>query len=181
MYHFPEASVSSPSDHASNSKSSQDYSPKAKSRTSPTGARSHKSKSLDLPSEVLKGLGFGKEMGIDGGPVITTTPPTPTLKAQEDISHRPTHTRLKSHPLSAMTRGGPVKPKAKDIALFNSTVLELVKLVQASLSIFGMYPLTSEGGLVDGLLCDVTVDGIQRWVAEIGEPCVGVEVCWYNA
>ena len=28
----------------------------------------------------------------------------------------------------------------------------------------------------DGLLCDVTCEGIQRWVTEVGEPCVNVEV-----
>lgn len=98
------------------------------------------------------------------------------------------------------------------------TVLELVKLVQAGLVIFGMYGFsgsndndndngyrgsndndngyrgsnddgnkdgsrTAGAGAgrgttlpIDGLLCDVTVEGIQRWVGEIGEPCVGVEV-----
>lgn len=28
---------------------------------------------------------------------------------------------------------------------------------------------------MDGLLCDVTVEGIEKWVSEIGESCVGVE------
>ena len=36
------------------------------------------------------------------------------------------------------------------------------------------------GGVVgvemDGLLCDVTVEGIQKWVSEVGESSVGVEV-----
>lgn len=42
--------------------------------------------------------------------------------------------------------------------------------------------LNCAGGvlLFDGLLCDVTVRGIERWIAEIGEPRAGLEVslCW---
>ncbi|KAF4574587.1 hypothetical protein EYR36_005935 [Pleurotus pulmonarius] len=76
--------------------------------------------------------------------------------------------------------------KTKDKPVFNKTVLELVKLIQAALAIFGMYDtrygsikpkmIDNDGKFViDGLLCDVTVEGIQRWTSEIGEPCVGVE------
>lgn len=57
--------------------------------------------------------------------------------------------------------------------LFNTTVLELVKFIQSGLTIFGMFDMSMER---NGLLCDVTVEGIQRWIAEIGEPCVHVEV-----
>lgn len=60
--------------------------------------------------------------------------------------------------------------------MFTVTVLEFVKLIQASLSLFGFFPLpTDRGDIIDGLLCDITADGIQKWVAEIGEQCVGVE------
>jgi hypothetical protein len=67
--------------------------------------------------------------------------------------------------------------KPKVCSLFNTSVLELVKLIQASLAIFGVFPTHSEDGeeAMDGLLCDVTVDGIQRWVAVVGEPHLGVE------
>ncbi|KAG5221093.1 Protein STB [Salix suchowensis] len=83
--------------------------------------------------------------------------------------------------------GAVVMVKTKDKPVFNKTVLELVKLIQAALVIFGMYD-TRDGSIkpkmvdkdgkfvIDGLLCDVTVEGIQRWTSEIGEPCVGVEV-----
>ncbi|KAF9453007.1 hypothetical protein P691DRAFT_116995 [Macrolepiota fuliginosa MF-IS2] len=48
--------------------------------------------------------------------------------------------------------------------------------------LFGMYGV-KEGlvcgsgtpPLIDGLLCDVTVRGIERWIAEIGEPRAGLE------
>ncbi len=78
--------------------------------------------------------------------------------------------------LAAHTKG-----KTKDLPFFNATVLELVKLVQVGLALFGMYDvkdgLSCTGGvLIDGLLCDVTVRGIERWIAEIGEPRVGLEV-----
>ncbi|TFK43512.1 hypothetical protein BDQ12DRAFT_622506 [Crucibulum laeve] len=72
------------------------------------------------------------------------------------------------------------KSKTKDRVLFNATVLELVKLIQAGLAIFGMYGARELGTgvpamVLDGLLCDVTVDGIRKWITDIGEPCVGLE------
>ncbi|KAF8640106.1 hypothetical protein AX17_001342 [Amanita inopinata Kibby_2008] len=60
--------------------------------------------------------------------------------------------------------------RTRDRVLFTATVLELVKLIQAGLSLFGMY-----AGPSDGLLCDTTVDGIRRWIADIGEPIIGLE------
>ncbi|KAF8351438.1 hypothetical protein F5887DRAFT_937473 [Amanita rubescens] len=60
--------------------------------------------------------------------------------------------------------------RTKDRNIFTATVLELVKLIQAGLSLFGMY-----SGPLDGLLCDTTVDGIRRWIADIGEPIIGLE------
>ncbi|KAJ3741121.1 hypothetical protein DFH05DRAFT_305490 [Lentinula detonsa] len=52
----------------------------------------------------------------------------------------------------------------KASSLFNDTVLELVKLVQVSLHIFGYYKPSS----FDGLLCDFTVEALRLWVNEIG-------------
>ncbi|OJA18986.1 hypothetical protein AZE42_00374 [Rhizopogon vesiculosus] len=57
---------------------------------------------------------------------------------------------------------------------FAATVLELVKLIQSALSVCGMFPLTSRP-IFDGLLCDVTIDGLQKWMAEVGESLPGVE------
>ncbi|KAF7971111.1 hypothetical protein HWV62_22040 [Athelia sp. TMB] len=73
-----------------------------------------------------------------------------------------------------------VKSRAKDRTLFNATVLELVKLIQAALAVSGMIPTPTSGGPtggfeIDGLLCDLTVEGIKKWVSEVGEGCVGVE------
>ena len=82
--------------------------------------------------------------------------------------------------------------KSKDKPFFNLTVLELVKLIQAALSVFGHFSASGcdeegewleteqergagEEEIFDGLLCDVTVEGIQKWVIDIGEPCLGVE------
>ena len=65
----------------------------------------------------------------------------------------------------------PDKVRSGDI--FNATVLGLVKGIQASLAIFGMFDLNYER---NGLLCDVTVDGIQKWIVEIGELHLHVEV-----
>ncbi|KAI9512172.1 hypothetical protein F5148DRAFT_1008388 [Russula earlei] len=63
--------------------------------------------------------------------------------------------------------------KIRSSALFGTTILELVRLIQAALSLFGMFSLCQDER--DGLLCDLTVDGIQRWVTEIGESHMGVE------
>ena len=86
---------------------------------------------------------------------------------------------------NASASGTDAAPKSKkERAFFHATVLELVKLVQAGLAIFGMYgptPLVGDDSkravlVLDGLLCDSAVEGIQRWMTEIGEPSVGVEV-----
>lgn len=58
--------------------------------------------------------------------------------------------------------------------LFDLTVLELVRFIQAGLAICGMFDIAPHQR--NGLLCDVTVDGLQRWILEIGEPYLGVEV-----
>lgn len=53
-------------------------------------------------------------------------------------------------------------------------------MVQAGLSIFGTYADVTAGPVVlDGLLCDSTVDGMRKWVAEIAEPYIGLEVGYY--
>jgi hypothetical protein len=64
--------------------------------------------------------------------------------------------------------------KIRSSELFGTTILELVKIIQAALSLFGMF--SSNQDEWNGLLCDLTVDGIQRWVNEIGEQHMGVEV-----
>ena len=69
-----------------------------------------------------------------------------------------------------------IRGKTKERAFFNATVIELVKLIQASLSIFGLFGSPATGIQSDGLLCDDTVEGIRRWIIDIGEPCVGLEV-----
>jgi hypothetical protein len=67
-----------------------------------------------------------------------------------------------------------MKDKIRSSDLFSTTILELVKLIQAALSLFGMFSLCRDEW--NGLLCDPTVDGIHRWVTEIGESHMGVEV-----
>ena len=68
----------------------------------------------------------------------------------------------------------PDKPAIRSAALFNALVLELVKLVQSALAICGL--LESCRDERSGLLCDATCDGLRRWVTEIGEPCIKLEV-----
>ncbi|KAH9844317.1 uncharacterized protein C8Q71DRAFT_826848 [Rhodofomes roseus] len=67
----------------------------------------------------------------------------------------------------------PDKGNARSAACFNATVLELVKLIQAGLAMFELFDINPEER--NGLLCDVTCDGIRRWAAEVGEPCMKIE------
>lgn len=46
-------------------------------------------------------------------------------------------------------------------------VLEVVKLIQASLALWGLFPLT-EGVEVDGLFCDETKRGMEDWRRVMG-------------
>ncbi|THH15914.1 hypothetical protein EUX98_g9387 [Antrodiella citrinella] len=62
---------------------------------------------------------------------------------------------------------------ARTQAVFNSTVLEFIKLIQTSLAICGMFPLLHDER--NGLLCDVTLEGIHTWVTDIGEPLMEME------
>ena len=96
-------------------------------------------------------------------------------------------TKNKSHSLSSRSNAlplsqhtSPILPnsptstptKAKSRTLFNATVLELVKLIQSALAIYGFFPLPLViGEFADGLLCDITVQGIQKWIGEIGANC----------
>jgi hypothetical protein len=70
-----------------------------------------------------------------------------------------------------------VQEKVRSKELFNATVLELVKFIQSGLAIFGIFDLAQDR---NGLLCDATVDGIQRWILEIGELHVNVEVAFHH-
>lgn len=64
----------------------------------------------------------------------------------------------------------------RDITYFIATVLELIRLLQSALSIFGFFRAD-----INGLLCDLTVQTIQKWVADIGEPCIGLEVRTFSS
>ena len=118
-------------------------------------------------------------MGCSGRSALTLEDPSDSTKDRFISSYRlpdstiPLPTSLEHLPLRS-----PEKPPRKDLAKpkdrpsFVPTVLELVKLVQTSLAIFGFYLLPS----FDGLLCDECVDGIKHWITHIGGPCVGLEV-----
>ncbi|KAJ7908344.1 hypothetical protein B0H13DRAFT_2662099 [Mycena leptocephala] len=79
-------------------------------------------------------------------------------------------------PSPATTPGGRYASKGKsraDRATFSASVLELVRLLQACLAIFGLFPADSRA--LDGLLCDKTVEGLGTWVTDVGEQCVNLE------
>ncbi|KAJ7180109.1 hypothetical protein C8R43DRAFT_1117442 [Mycena crocata] len=101
---------------------------------------------------------------------LTITPPTPTYTIPYGLLS----------PTPATTPGGRHAPKGPgnrtraDRAAFSASVLELVRLLQAGLSIFGMFP--TDPRALDGLLCDKTVEGLETWVTDVGEQCVNLEV-----
>ena len=49
---------------------------------------------------------------------------------------------------------------------FDETVLRFIVLMQSALVIFGLFGMDEHR---DGLLCDMTVDCLQRWTLEVGE------------
>ncbi|KAF9009063.1 hypothetical protein BDQ17DRAFT_1422232 [Cyathus striatus] len=142
----------------------------------------------DFPAKTSSLSKVATDIGL-GRPSITIVGPTPT---NSTISASPTtyheadrgkkykdkdrdKDKEKEKATLAVPQAG--KGKTKDRALFNATVLELVKLIQAGLAIFGLCGKRDAYAVVplDGLLCDVTVDGIRRWIEDIGEPCAGLE------
>ncbi|KAH7914333.1 hypothetical protein BJ138DRAFT_1144062 [Hygrophoropsis aurantiaca] len=143
-------------------------------------------------------------MGCSGRSALTLEEPSETTKDRfrstyflSDSSAAPVrlkthsrqHTRTYSQPATAATfplsypdafNPSFVSPSTSSLPspprhpLFSATVLELVKFLQASIAICGMFP-TTYGLVFDGLLCDATVEGLQSWVTELGEHCVDVE------
>ncbi|CCM01577.1 uncharacterized protein FIBRA_03637 [Fibroporia radiculosa] len=95
-------------------------------------------------------------MGCSGRSALTLEEPSDTTKDRFVLMYHV--------PDKAVVRSG---------GSFNATVLELVKLIQAALAIFDMFDLVPEER--NGLLCDVTSEGIKRWVTDVGEPCMKVE------
>lgn len=57
---------------------------------------------------------------------------------------------------------------------FRKTVLQLIRIIQSALSLFELFPI--DPAEHNGLLCDQTVDGFQKWIVETGEPYVFLEV-----
>lgn len=49
---------------------------------------------------------------------------------------------------------------------FSGVMLEFIKLIQSALVIFDLFDISEER---DGLLCDTTVESIQKWTLNIGE------------
>ncbi|ESK96022.1 hypothetical protein Moror_7367 [Moniliophthora roreri MCA 2997] len=58
----------------------------------------------------------------------------------------------------------------KTETLFTPSVLELIKLVQASLIVFGYYK-----GPIDGLMCDASIEGICLWLGDVGHLVGGLD------
>lgn len=197
MYHLPDPSNAPASPAASVGKSKS----KAKSYPHLRG-NNHKEHSLPLSISPLS-------VSISASDATQSQLPQPTLQNSYAHSHpQIAHNLLSKSPVMPVT-ASPIKTtsattfisqtSSKDRTLFNATVLELVRLIQAALAISGMFPLCDFRGdsgtgvriatgvgtgmemetlEMDGLLCDITVEGIQKWVGEIGESSVGVEVSY---
>ena len=53
-----------------------------------------------------------------------------------------------------------------DTVGFDETVRRFVLLIQSALVIFGLFGMDEHR---DGLLCDMTVDCLQKWTLDVGE------------
>lgn len=146
---------------------------------------------LEEPSETtkdrFKSLYFIPDTPSATHPFRSKSPPN--LRAQtRTFSHSPspliildTLNSSSSHVQSLHTGASPQHNTSSIIAqqsqrhpYFAATVLELVKLIQAALFVCGMFPLTTLP-MLDGLLCDVTIDGLQKWMVEVGESFPDIE------
>ncbi|KAH0587538.1 hypothetical protein H2248_006318 [Termitomyces sp. 'cryptogamus'] len=115
-------------------------------------------------------------MRCSGRSALTLEDPSDATKSRFISTYRmpPAITATSSENLVPLTKshsqGLGLRPSASktDNSVFIATVLELVKLVQAGLSLFGFIYL-------DGLLCDHTVNAIRTWILQIGEPCIGLQ------
>ena len=68
-----------------------------------------------------------------------------------------------------------VSSKATDSnTMFEQMVIEVVRMLQCGLSLYDMF--SPEYEEQDGLLCDETAEGVQKWITEIGRPYCGLEV-----
>lgn len=103
-------------------------------------------------------------------PPKTATDETPTGSPPASPTHSQGHyPSLSSSTASAMTNGstasGLGQPTAEQVAsnpvLLN--IVELVKLLQASLALWGMYGTAHEEVEIDGLFCDETKAGMFAW------------------
>lgn len=107
-----------------------------------------------------------------------TSPTRPSRPRRNTVTSNTSTTSLVKS--SRDTREKVVIGKTKDAASFVPTVLELIKLIQAGLAVFGLFPEDStsvqRGIFLDGLLCDNTVKGIKKWITRVGGPCLGLEV-----
>lgn len=111
-------------------------------------------------------------------PVTTLSPAVPEASTFPASSSHPINL---THPNISQT-GAIAMPGPSRHPHFTTHVLELVKLLQAALAMCGMFPLPpphTSALAFDGLLCDVTIDGLRKWVVEIGESLVGIEVGSY--
>ncbi|KAF8974543.1 hypothetical protein BDZ97DRAFT_33783 [Flammula alnicola] len=135
---------------------------------------------LPLPPPLIQSHSYNNSPGSSSTKPIPQTGLAPANTQPWRSPEKP----LSHSSASLPTRPGKEKAlvgKTKDPATFIPTVLELVKLVQAGLAIFGMYgsdpssPLSVPPNIaLDGLLCDHTVQAIRNWTAQVGAPCVGL-------
>lgn len=146
---------------------------------------------LEEPSETtkdrFKSLYFIPDTPSATHPFLSKSPPNSRAQTRT-FSHSPSPLILpdtlnssSSHVQSSYTGASPQHSTSNINAQqsqrhphFAATVLELVKLIQAALSVCGMFPLTTLP-MFDGLLCDVTIDGLHKWMVEVGESFPGIE------
>jgi len=105
--------------------------------------------------------------------------PSSTISSKPKVSIAAALPGLQQVASRSQSKSSTSAKSTKDYPAFVATVLELVKLIQAGLFISGMYKVSPETAVLphlDGLLCDETVEGIQKWIIEVGNPCVELEV-----
>lgn len=93
--------------------------------------------------------------------------PNPPTSASLTHTTSPTHSPANasgSQPTSATVSS----PTSATLDPFTKMIIELVKLIQAALALWGMFGVDREDLEIDGLFCDETKAGIFQWRRVMG-------------
>lgn len=147
------------------------------SPTTPNGPSSFGSPSQSQNNSV--GRGHRRNQSNSGNTTLTTTATGGPLTSLGGSGHSRSLSR--DAQTATQMQGDPTSPQAAAADPLMLNVVELVKLIQAALHLWGMYGAAPDEVEVDGLFCDDTKKAIFKWRRTMGmesEEALKLEVSW---